>query len=107
MFSLNRTNGGRTMRTIAVLLSTVLLCSVALAYDLAELPDLKVAPIKAENALWVENPIEEQFQSAKRIVVADLKGPGRVEMFHFAMPGTCLSRSCAPKPSRTYSTISS
>ena len=76
------------MRTITVPLSAMLLCSVALAYDLAELPDLKIAPIQAENALWVENPIEEQFQSAKSIVVADLKGPGRIEMFHFAMPGT-------------------
>jgi len=76
------------MRITTVLLSSMLLCSVGLAYDLAGLPDLEVARIRAENALWVENPIEEQFVSAKTIVVADLKGPGRIEMFHFAMPGT-------------------
>lgn len=40
----------------------------------------------AENALWRENPLSAQFKSSKRVVVADLKGPGMVTMIHFALP---------------------
>lgn len=76
------------MRIWVPVFAPMLWCCVSLAYDLADLPDLEVTPIKAENALWVENAIEKQFLSARCVVVADLRGPGRVEMFHFAMPGT-------------------
>jgi len=75
------------MKASVFFLIALLFCISATAYDLAGLPDLAIAPIRAENALWVENPIEKQFLSAKCIVAADLKGPGRIEMFHFAMPG--------------------
>jgi len=71
-----------------ILLSVLAFASGADAADLANLPDLAAPPIKAVNALWVENPVETQFVSSKRVVVADLQGPGRIEMFHFAMPGS-------------------
>lgn len=75
------------MKTIVVFWRAVVLCMTALPNDLADLPTLKVPKIKAENALWVEDPIDKQFVSAKSIVVAELEGPGRIEMFHFVMPG--------------------
>ena len=39
---------------------------------------------KAENALWIENPLTAQFKTSKRVVVADLKGPAVITMMHFA-----------------------
>ena len=39
---------------------------------------------KAENALWIENPLTAQFKTSKRVVVADLKGPAVITMIHFA-----------------------
>ena len=39
---------------------------------------------KAANALWIENPLTAQFKTAKRVVVADLKGPAVITMIHFA-----------------------
>jgi hypothetical protein len=39
---------------------------------------------KAENALWIENPLTAQFMSSKRVVVANLKGPAVITMMHFA-----------------------
>jgi len=35
---------------------------------------------KAENALWIENPLTAQFKTSKRVVVADLKGPAVITM---------------------------
>jgi hypothetical protein len=76
------------MKWLVALVIALLSCTIVLADGLADLPNLDVAPIKAENALWVENPFEEQFLSSKIIVVADLAGPGQIEMFHFAMPSS-------------------
>lgn len=76
------------MKSLLTLAIATFLCLNGLSADLADLPNLDVAPIKAENALWVENPVEVQFLSATSIVVADLDGPGRIEMIHFAMPGS-------------------
>ncbi|HQH51844.1 MAG TPA: DUF2961 domain-containing protein [Candidatus Hydrogenedentes bacterium] len=73
------------MKAFAVI--ALLAALPAWAYELSELPNLDVPRIRAENALWVENPLEEQFVSAKTVVVARLEGPGRIEMMHFAMPG--------------------
>ena len=39
---------------------------------------------KAENALWIENPLTSQFKTSKRVVVAELKGPAVITMIHFA-----------------------
>jgi len=41
---------------------------------------------KAENALWLENDLSLRFNSSKRVVVADLKGPAVITMIHFALP---------------------
>ena len=76
------------MRPLTMLAAVSILCISAFAYDLADMPNVNVPAIRAENALWVENPVEEQFLSATSVVVADLVGPGRIEMFHFAMPST-------------------
>ena len=43
---------------------------------------------KAENALWIENPLSARFNSSKVVVVAELKGPAVITMLHFAMPQT-------------------
>lgn len=51
--------------------------------DLARLVPGRTA---ATNALWIENPLSDQFRSSKRVVVADLKGPATITMMHFAMP---------------------
>lgn len=41
---------------------------------------------RAANALWIENALSARFNSSKRVVVADLKGPAIITMIHFAMP---------------------
>jgi hypothetical protein len=69
-------------------LAGMLLTVSAFGSGLADLPDLDVPHIKAVNALWGENPIETQFLASNAIVVAKLEGPGRIEMFHFAMPSS-------------------
>ena len=40
----------------------------------------------AQNALWSENPLSARFNSSKRVVVAEIKGPAVITMIHFAMP---------------------
>lgn len=68
----------------------VLFCihaSCAVSQNIENLAELDLAKLNSENALWVENPVEKQFLSTKCVVVADLEGPGRIEMVHFAMPG--------------------
>lgn len=65
----------------------LLLAASARADVFKNLPGLDLPKLECENALWVENPIEKQFLSSKRVVVADMRGPGRIEMIHFAMPG--------------------
>ena len=55
---------------------------------LEDLATLAPGRTKAENALWIENPLSARFNSSKRVVVADLKGPAVITMIHFAMPQT-------------------
>lgn len=50
------------------------------------LPRLTEAEPLCENALWIENPLEKQFRSSTRVVVAELKGPAIITMIHFALP---------------------
>ncbi|HEY5915593.1 MAG TPA: glycoside hydrolase family 172 protein [Verrucomicrobiae bacterium] len=52
------------------------------------LPTLSAGRTRAENALWIENALSARFNSSKRVVVADLKGPATITMIHFAMPQT-------------------
>jgi hypothetical protein len=51
--------------------------------DLAKLTPGRTA---AQNALWGENPLSLRFNSSKRVVVAEVKGPAVITMIHFAMP---------------------
>jgi hypothetical protein len=53
-----------------------------------DLATLTPGSTRAENALWGENPLSVQFQSSKKVVVADLKGPGVITMIHFALPAS-------------------
>jgi hypothetical protein len=58
------------------------------APGLEDLAQLTPGRTKAENALWIENPLSARFNSSKDVVVADLKGPAVITMVHFAMPQT-------------------
>jgi hypothetical protein len=51
-----------------------------------ELPRLVAGRTRAENALWIENPLTARFNSSKQVVVADIKGPAVITMIHFALP---------------------
>jgi hypothetical protein len=51
-----------------------------------ELARLTPGRTAAQNALWIETPLTDRFNSTKRVVVADLKGPAAITMIHFAMP---------------------
>lgn len=53
-----------------------------------DLPRLVPGRTVAENALWIENPLEKRFNSSRQVVVAQIKGPGVITMIHFAMPQT-------------------
>jgi hypothetical protein len=53
---------------------------------LEDLPNLTPGRTRAENALWIENALSVRFNSSKRVVVADLKGPAVITMIHFALP---------------------
>jgi hypothetical protein len=60
------------MKTCRLLL--LLLCAAAGSAGAqypGNLADLGVAKLQCENALWVENPIEKQFLSDTRVVVAN------------------------------------
>ena len=58
------------------------------APGLEDLARLTPGRTRAENALWIENALSARFNSSKRVVVADLKGPAIITMIHFAMPQT-------------------
>lgn len=45
-----------------------------------------------ENALWHENAPEKQFTTTRRVVVADIAGPGEITMIHFALPGRATKK---------------
>ncbi|MBN1853937.1 MAG: DUF2961 domain-containing protein [Pirellulales bacterium] len=74
--------------TLLVLVSFVMGVITAQAQDssLLSLPDLSAETSAAENALWIENPIEKRFHHAKRVVIADIQGPAVIQMVHFAVP---------------------
>jgi hypothetical protein len=56
------------------------------SFGLNDLARLTPGRTKAQNALWIENPLSARFNSSKRVVVADVKGPASITMIHFAMP---------------------
>jgi Protein of unknown function (DUF2961) len=48
---------------------------------------------KAANALWSENPLSVRFVSSRRVVVAEIDGPGEITMMHFADARTQLGQN--------------
>jgi hypothetical protein len=77
-----------------ILLSTELMLAIALSsHPLyaqlwpSDLTHVTSADTKAANALWIENPLDLQFKSTNRVVVANIKGPAEITMMHFALPG--------------------
>jgi len=49
------------------------------------LPLLGDLPLRMENALWGEVPVERQL-TTRKVTLADIHGPGVIVMLHFAMP---------------------
>ena len=58
---------------------------------LEDLDKIHSGHTRAENALWIENPLSSRFNASKRVVVADLKGPAVITMIHFAVPASQVS----------------
>lgn len=75
------------LRRVSITLACLASAAYAWTGETYGLPSLDIPKLECENALWVENPVEKQFLSSKLVVVANLQGPGRIEMIHFAMPG--------------------
>ncbi len=73
-------------------------CSRRPSFYPEDLPRLTPGRTRAVNALWIETPLASRFNSTKRVVVADLKGPAIVTMIHFAMPEVLkLNRDLLPR----------
>ena len=73
--------------TIHVLIITLTITSVSgQVSGLDDLAKLMPGRTAAQNALWSENPLSARFNSSKRVVVAEIKGPATITMIHFAMP---------------------
>ncbi len=78
-------------RLCAAFLGVAALASVAgcstphiTAGELGGLSRLTPGRVRAANGLWIENSPELQFRNSRRVVVADLAGPGVISMIHFA-----------------------
>ncbi len=65
--------------------------TLAQGNQLPELARLTTGRTRAENALWIENPLSAQFKTSKRVVVAQIKGPGMITMMHFAYGDSAVS----------------
>ena len=81
------------MKIAFTLLLGGVLTSAALAepFQLPDLARLTPGRTKAENALWVENPLTAQFKTSKRVVVAQINGPAMITMMHFAYGESAVS----------------
>lgn len=81
---------GLRRRVTRILILLVVMIGVVappvIALDAAGLATLPNGRTAAENALWIENPVSEQFRSTKRVVVAEVEGPAVITMLHFALP---------------------
>ena len=54
-----------------------------------DLPRLVAGRVRAENALWIENPLDEAVQFLEgRWWWRRSRGPAVITMIHFAMPQT-------------------
>jgi hypothetical protein len=76
----------KTMSAVGAVLLGGLFVSTGFAQS-SGIPDLaRLTPGRtaAENALWIENPLDKQFKSSKKVVVVEINGPGVITMMHFA-----------------------
>jgi hypothetical protein len=64
--------------------------------DVSGLATLTPGRVEMQNGLWIEVPLQQQFKSSKRVVIADIKGPAVISMIHFAVPESMVW----PKPQR-------
>ncbi len=84
-----RTSFVSRLMTVAFLLTFFVSAawpSLAEVGGLDSLPQLSPGRTRSENALWIENALSARFNSSKRVVVAEIKGPAVITMIHFAMP---------------------
>jgi hypothetical protein len=51
-----------------------------------DLPTLLTGKTEMQNGLWVETPLNRQFISSKTVVLAEITGPAKITMIHFALP---------------------
>ncbi|HOB73734.1 MAG TPA: DUF2961 domain-containing protein [Phycisphaerae bacterium] len=58
----------------------------AQAQDYSNLATLTPGKTAAQNGLWIETPLERQFKSGKRVVIAEIQGPATITMIHLAVP---------------------
>ena len=81
------------MKTACAVLLGGFLTAAAFAepFDLPDLARLTPGRTKAENALWIENPLTSQFRTSKRVVVAQINGPAMITMMHFAYGESAVS----------------
>ncbi len=86
------------MKITNTLLLGFLMASVSFAepFQLPDLARLTPGRTRAENALWVENPLTSQFKTSKRVVVAQINGPAMITMMHFAYGDSAVSREHKP-----------
>jgi hypothetical protein len=73
-------------RLAGTLILSSLALGAALPPGLEDLARLTPGRTRAENALWIENPLTARFNTTNRVVVADLRGPAMITMLHFALP---------------------
>jgi len=70
---------------VIVFLTAGITSALSHALSLEDLPTLTPGKTKAQNALWLETPLTDQFKTGKRVVIADVKGPAVITMMHFAL----------------------
>jgi D-arabinan exo alpha-(1,3)/(1,5)-arabinofuranosidase (non-reducing end) len=73
--------------------------AIAQTLPFGDIASIKPGATKAENSLWLENPVSEQFKSSRHIVIAQIKGPAEITMMHFAYARDQLGKD-AKKPLR-------
>jgi len=72
---------------MAILITGAIAISVhGQSLDVSEMARLTPGRTATQNALWIENPLSARFNTSKRVVVAEVKGPAVITMIHFAMP---------------------
>jgi hypothetical protein len=89
------------LRPFLVLGGLLLLSQGVVAQSrVADLPTLEPGRTLAKNALWIENELSGRFNTSKRVVVAEMDGPGTVTMIHFAMPQSHFTTPPGPRLNR-------